>query len=75
MEHLELLTMQKAYKIAVGEWVATIRAEEDLASVHPTLAQVDEWEHAHFGEEEARNKAKKAKKEYEDAIRKGLFNF
>jgi hypothetical protein len=75
MEHLELLTMQKAYKTAVDEWVAAIRAEEDLASVQPTLSQVDEWEHAHFKEEDARNKAKKAKKDYEDAIRKGLFNF
>jgi hypothetical protein len=47
----------------------------DLASVHPTLAQVDVWEQAHFNEEEARNKAKQAKKDYEDAIRECIFHF
>jgi len=39
------------------------------------VAQVDEWEHAHFKEDEARNKAKKAKKDYEAAIRQSLFHF
>ena len=71
----KLSTMQKAYKAAVNEWVAAIRAEEDLASVDPTVAQVDEWEQAHFKEEEARNKAKTAKKDYENAIRQDLFYF
>ena len=75
MEHAELLTMQKAYKAAVDEWVTTIRAEEELASTDPTVAQVDTWEHAHFKEEDARNKAKKAKKDYEEAIRQSLFHF
>src|SRR5580700_9267939 len=71
----KLSTMQKAYKAAVNEWVTAIRAEEDLASVDPTVAQVDEWEQAHFKEEEARNKAKAAKKDYENAIRQDLFYF
>jgi len=39
------------------------------------VAQVDEWEQAHFKEEEARNKAKAAKKDYENAIRQDLFYF
>lgn len=67
--------MQQAYKAAVEEWIAAIRKEEALASVHPSVAEVDTWEHAHFAEEEARDKALQAKKEYEDAIRKGLFGF
>lgn len=67
--------MQKAYKAAVNEWVAAIRAEEDLALVEPTVAQVDEWEQAHFKEDEARNRAKAAKKDYEDAIRQDLYDF
>jgi hypothetical protein len=71
----ELSSMQKAYKASVNEWVTAIRAEEDLALVDPTVAQVDEWEEAHFKEEEARNKAKTAKKDYEDAIRQDLFCF
>jgi hypothetical protein len=75
MEHAELITMQQAYKAAVEDWVAALRAEEALASVDPTLAQVDIWEAAHFKEEEARDRAKQAKKDYEDAIRMKIFAF
>ena len=67
--------MQQAYKAAMDEWVAALKAEEELALVDPTVAQVDEWEGAHFKEDEARNKAKRAKKSYEDAIRQRLFKF
>jgi hypothetical protein len=74
-EQAELLTMQQAYKAAMDEWVAALKAEEELALVDPTVAQVDEWEGAHFKEDEARNKAKRAKKSYEDAIRQRLFKF
>jgi len=75
LQDAELLIMQRAYKAAVDEWVKAIRAEEDLASVHPTLAQVDVWEQAHLNEEEARNKAKQAKKDCEAAIRQSFFHF
>jgi len=75
MEQTELLTMQRAYKAAVDEWVTAIRGEEELASVDPTLAQVEAWEAAHFREDDARNRAKQAKKDYEDAIRQSLFKF
>ena len=75
MDDAELPTMQKAYKAAVDEWVTAIRAEEDLASTEPSLAQIDDWEKAHFREEAARNTAKKAKKDYEEAIRQQLFHF
>jgi hypothetical protein len=68
-------TMLAAYKAAVEEWITAIREEESLASVDPTEAKLDDWEHAHFREEAARNKAKKAKKDYEDAIRQGMFGF
>ena len=74
-KQVEASAMLGSYKAAVEEWIAAIREEECLASVDPTVAQVDDWEGAHFKEEEARNKAKKAKKDYEDAIRQGLFGF
>jgi hypothetical protein len=74
-EQVDYSTLQQAYKAAVEQWIAAIRAEEELASVHPSVAQVDTWEHAHFAEEEARDKALQAKKEYEDALRQGLFGF
>ena len=74
-EQVDFTIMQQAYKDAVEQWIGAIRAEEVLASVHPSVAEVDTWEHAHFAEEDAREKALQAKKEYEDAIRGGLFGF
>jgi hypothetical protein len=67
--------MQSTYKAAVDEWIAAIRQEEALASVNHTVAQVDEWESAGFHEEDARNKAKAAKKIYENALRQEFFDF
>lgn len=67
--------MQSAYKAAVDEWVTAIRQEEALASVDHTVAEVDAWEGAGFKEEAARNKAKAAKKVYEDALRQEFYNF
>ena len=71
----DLDRMQQEYKAAVDEWVAAIRREETLASVNHTVAQIDQWEEAAFAEDEARNKAKAAKKEYENALREKFFNF
>jgi hypothetical protein len=67
--------MQSTYRAAVEEWIAAIRAEEELASVNHSIADVDVWEGAHFREEELRTKVKAAKKQYEDALRKRFFGF
>ncbi len=74
-DHAELDSLQASYKAAVDAWVAAIRAEEDLASVNHTVAQVDQWENAHFAAEDARGKAKDAKTAYEGALRKAFFGF
>ena len=66
--------LQSAYKAAVEEWVTAIRHEEELASGNHSLAEVDEWEAAHFEEDELRTKVKAAKKEYEDALRHKYFD-
>ena len=71
----ELDQMQSNYKTAVDEWIAAIRQEEALASVNHNVAEVDQWENAAYTEEAAREKAKAAKKEYEDALRQEFFNF
>jgi hypothetical protein len=52
----ELDQMQAAYKAAVEEWIVAIKAEEALASVNHTGAEVDKWEGAHFREDEIRAK-------------------
>lgn len=71
----ELDRMQSSYQAAVDEWVTAIRAEEALASADHDVAQVDKWEAADDREEEARNKAKAAKKDYESALREKFYNF
>ena len=71
----DLDRMQAAYKAEVERWIAAIRDEEALASGIHSEAKIDEWEAAHFREEAAREKAKSAKKDYEDALRMEFFNF
>ena len=75
IEIAELDQMQASYKAAVEDWIATIREEEALASVNHTLAEVDKWEESADAEEEAREKAKAAKKAYEEALRQEFFDF
>ena len=72
---LELDQLQGVYKAAVEEWIAAIKQEEALASVNHSVAEVDQWEQAHFREDEIRNKVKAAKRQYEDALREELFGF
>ena len=67
--------MQSAYQAAVEKWIAAIREEEALASVNHSVAEIDEWEAAHFKEEEIRNEVRAAKKQYEDALREKFFGF
>ena len=71
----ELDQLQRAYKTAVEVWIVAIREEEALASTEHSVADVDKWEDADFAEEEAREKVKEAKQEYEDALREKFFNF
>jgi hypothetical protein len=75
IEIAELDELQNSYKAAVEDWIAAIRHEEALASVNHTVADVDKWEEAGDSEEQAREKAKQAKKAYEDALREEFFNF
>ena len=74
-ETAELDELQAAYKAAVEEWMVAIKREEALASVNHTVAELDQWEQAHFDEDNARNKVLAAKRRYEDALRRKFFNF
>ena len=75
VEVSDLDQMQAAYKEAVEQWIKAIREEEALASADHSEAEIDAWEAADFREEDAREKAKEAKKNYEDALREKFFNF
>jgi hypothetical protein len=72
---LELDQLQNAYRAAVEEWIAAIRQEEALVSVTDSVTEVDQWEQAHFREDEMRNKVKDMKKRYEDALRQKFYGF
>ncbi len=72
---VELDRMQAAYKAAVDEWIEAIRAEEALASVNHTVAEVDAWEAAHFLAVGAGEKAEAAKAAYERELRSRFFGF
>lgn len=74
-DHPELDILQAAYKDAVETWIAAIRKEEALASVNHEIAEVDQWEKAHFEEDEIRGTVKAAKEKYEDALREKFFGF
>ncbi len=74
-EFPELDQLQATYKAAVDNWVTAIRAEEALASVNHSIAEIDQWEAAAFREEELRDKVKVAKAAYEDALREKFFGF
>jgi hypothetical protein len=71
----ELDQLQAAYKAVVEEWISAIRNEEALASVNHEVAEIDQWEQAHFREDEIRGKVLAAKTHYEDALRAKFFNF
>ena len=67
--------LQAAYRAAVDEWVKAIREEEALASVDHSVAKIDEWEGAHFREDDMRNNVLAAKRAYEDALRSEIYGF
>ncbi len=74
-ETAELTELLNAYKAAVEEWIVAIRREEALASVNHTVAELDQWDHARFDEDHARNKVLAAKAKYKDALRRKFFDF
>ena len=74
-ETAELDQLQNAYKSAVEQWITAIHAEEALASTEHPVADIDEWEQAAFRQQQAGDEVTAAKKRYEDALRRELFNF
>jgi hypothetical protein len=75
MENPELDKLRFNYKAAVERWIAAIRFEEDLATADHSMVAVEDWEKANFSEEAARELAKAARAEYQDALREVLYNF
>jgi hypothetical protein len=64
-----------AYRKAAEAWISAIRKEEVLASVNGSVADIDQWEQAHFDEDKMRNAVMAAKANYGDALRAKFFGF
>jgi hypothetical protein len=71
----ELDELLAGFKTAVEEWIAAIRVEEDFAKPDHSVKDWDAWDQAGFKEEDARKKAKAARKAYVDALREKFYNF
>ena len=75
MDEAKLDRLQADYRKAVDEWVTAIRAEEALAAVHHSVAELDKWENAHAIEHKAHKEVIFRKRLYEDALREDMFGF
>jgi hypothetical protein len=75
MDNSKLDELQQAYKRAVDQWVIAIRAEEALATPDHSEVAMEHWDSATFAEQDAQEKAKKARDEYKDALRKVNYGF
>jgi hypothetical protein len=69
MDRAGLDQLRLAYKVATDEWVAAIRAEEDLATLDHSMLAWEKWDAAHFQEEDAHTKYSDALEAYKDALR------
>ena len=69
MDTASLDRLRLEYKAAVDEWVATIRAEETLAIPDHSMTAMENWDDAHFKEQDAQDRATKAREAYKNALR------
>lgn len=69
MDRAELDQLRLAYKAATDEWVAAIRAEEELATPDHSMIAWEKWDAAHFREQDAHTKYGEALEAYKDGLR------
>lgn len=70
----DLDQLRLAYKKATDEWVAAIRAEEDLATPDHSMIAWEKWDTAHFTEQDAQAKANEAREAYKSGLRNVNYN-
>jgi hypothetical protein len=69
MNKADLDRLRSAYKQAVDAWVAAIRVEEALATEDHSMVAMENWDDAHFREQDAQAKAAEARDAYKDQLR------
>jgi hypothetical protein len=75
MNNPSLDELRLTYKQAVDQWALAIRVEEALATPDHSEVATEHWDDAGFAEQDAQNKARLARDEYKDALRKANFGF
>jgi hypothetical protein len=75
MDKSNLDQLRHNYKKATDEWVNAIRAEEALATPDHSELAWERWDAAGLAEEDAQDKAKLARDEYKDGLRKANLGF
>jgi hypothetical protein len=74
MTQPDLDQLRLAYKKATDEWVAAIRAEEDLATPDHSMIAWEKWDAAQFTEQDAQAKANEAREAYKGGLRNVNYN-
>jgi hypothetical protein len=69
MGKADLDQLSLSYRKAVDEWVDAIRAEQALAIPDHSMVAMEEWDTAHFREDDAHTKATEAHEAYKDGLR------
>jgi len=69
MQIAGLSELRLAYKKAVDDWVAAIRAEEALATPDHSMTAMELWDAAHLKEHDAHTKVTDAREAYKDGLR------
>lgn len=75
MDTSKLDELRANYKSATEQWVASIRAEEALASADHSMVAMERWDAADFAVQDAQKKAATARDLYKDELRKIDYGF
>jgi hypothetical protein len=75
MDTPDLDALRLTYKQAADEWVTAIRAEEALATPDHSETAWERWDDAGNATEAAEDKAKQARNDYKDGLRKVNLGF
>jgi hypothetical protein len=65
----DLDELRLAYKKATDEWIDAIRVEEALATVDHSMTAMEQWDTAHFNEQDAQYRTTRAREAYKDGLR------
>lgn len=76
MDHSELDQLKQTYNEALERCIAAIRDQQTLLeNTGHSARSEDAWKQAEFALDDANERAKKARQEYEEAVRKTNFGF